>query len=407
MIDSLQEAQDWLTTNSQPRVDAKLFFKIANKNKWLPVKSKVITVAGTNGKGSTVACLEAILLGSGYRVASYTSPHLMSINERFKFNGVPMNHSQSLAAFNVILTEYQDSEINGFEFLTLVFLLLCQNESLDYIIIEVGIGGRHCITNLIEPDISVVTTINLDHTELLGATRDAVAYEKSGIFRSKKPAICGDANPPKSLLDYALKIRANLLIQGKNFSFSQGKETWKWKSEDVCLSELPLPNIPLQNASTALAALQFCQVPTSAIYQALANFSVPGRLQVVQQQPEVICDVAHNPESCEHLVQHLAKSEFAHNYGVLTMKANKDISAALQPLLALIDHWTIYALAGEEGFISKVSELFDEHHVKFTVCDSAMEAFKKGRAFATEDDRIIVFGSFQLVGAVLHHYAKS
>lgn len=406
MIKTLQEAEHWLEQNSKPKANPERFSRIANKNNLLENKSKVITVAGTNGKGSTVACLEAILLESGYRVATYTSPHLIRLNERCKINGLPWDPSTFLMAFNHILEAYGDEELNGFECLTLVFLLLRRNEKLDYCLVEVGLGGRHCVTNLIEPDIAVITTIDLDHTEILGPNRDVIAYEKSGIFRSNKPAICGDPNPPQSLLDYASQVGANLLIQSENFNYSSVNDHWQWRQGETYLTDLPLPKIPLQNASTALAVLQFCQVSEAAIYRGLKNVTVPGRLQLVEQRPHILCDVAHNPQSCQYLAKHLLTSNFVQTYAVFTMKANKDIAASLEPLLRLIDHWFIYALPGEADFIHQAKHLLEEQRIKVTVCNAALSAFKKARAIATEDDRIIVFGSFKLVGEVLQHYAK-
>lgn len=407
MINTLQEAQTWIEQHSKPRVDKNNFEKISLKNNLLELDSKVISVAGTNGKGSTAACIEAILLCSGYRVATYASPHLISINERCKFNGAPIEQSKFLQVFNEVLAEYEGRQINGFEFLTLVFLFLCKNQSLDYIIVEIGIGGRNCISNLIEPDISVITTIDLDHVEILGGTREAIGYEKSGIFRAGKLAICGDPNPPNTVIDYSSSIGSNLLIQNENFSFFSFENGWEWQSQHMSLTGLPRPNIPLQNASTALAALQFCQVPNAAYYKGLAELSVPGRMQVMQQQPQVICDVAHNPQAVAYLSQQLGMEAFAHTYAVLTMKSSKDFATALQPMLSLIDHWIIYSLPGEELFIENAAQFFTEQHINFTIAGSAVGSLKKARAIATEDDRIIVFGSFQLVGAVLEQYAKN
>jgi dihydrofolate synthase/folylpolyglutamate synthase len=401
----LLACQKWLEERNQSSETHDDFIKIANKYNLLSKKSKVITVGGTNGKGTTVACLEAILLAAGYRVATFTSPHLVSINERCRFNGRDSEPLLFIEAFNQVKTYVGPKTIHWFEFLLLSFLVLCQQVELDYILLEVGLGGRLCVTNCIEPDISVVTTVDLDHVARLGGTREAIGYQKAGIFRADKPAICGDPNPPQSLLDYALGIKANFLIQNKNFHYEIQDKHWSWQGTDKAFTQLPLPEIPLQNASTALAVLQFCSVSDAAIIQGLGQIQIKGRWQCFQTAPMIIGDVAHNPQACAYLADKLASvSAQGQTYAIVGMKVEKDIINCLRPLIPLVKKWFLMSLPGEENFIAIASGFLAEEQVAYEVGEHLVDALKKAQAISEEDDRITVFGSFQLVGKLIDIY---
>lgn len=403
----LLDCQQWLMTKSEPPKTHNSFFNKINKYKLLPRKSKVITVAGTNGKGSTVACLEAILLAEGYKVACFTSPHLITINERCRFNGFNCDVATFLAAFNTVQQWTGVEKVHWFTFLFLVFLLLCSHADYDYILIETGVGGRHCVSNCIDSDIAVVTTVDLDHVALLGNTREEIGYQKAGIFRASKPAICGDPNPPQSLIDYALEINSNLLIQNKDFFYSLQEDSWFWQQTSFDYQALPLPPVIVQNASTALAALQYCNVGEDAIVSGLQQVEIKGRWHILQTAPVVICDVAHNPQACRYLAGQLAKPFTGKTYAITTMKAGKDIESSLLPLLPWVEQWLLVSLPGEDIFIDKASEILIVQQATYQVCDTATLALKKAQAISSEDDRILIFGSFQLVGDIIHTYENS
>lgn len=407
MITSLDAIQEWLNHNACFRYPLDDLSKIINKNNLLKNKSKVIIVGGTNGKGTTIACIEAALLASGHTVATFTSPHLITLNERCRLNGKAWPEQAFIEAFNRVVDMAEGYQVSWFGYITLVFLQLCQTHTVDYWLVEVGIGGRGCPTNLIGPDIAAITTIDLDHREHLGDSREAIASEKAAIFRKDKPAICGDPNPPQSLLEYASKINANLLIQKKDFRYKVDGKSWCWQSDQRSFTHLPIPNIPLQNASTALAVLQFCQVSDAVISAVFEDLKLSGRMQVLSRSPMIICDVAHNPQACGYLAKQLRQSQFDHTSAIVSLRANKDIQACLQPMLDIIDHWYLWALPTEEGFLIQMKAILHEHHKDYTVCDSAIDAYNRARAKAGDNDRITIFGSFQLIGKILQYDAES
>lgn len=410
MLTTLQQADVWLNNNVLSCKDNESCNKLFCENNLLHTESKVITVAGTNGKGSTLVAIEAILLASNYTVASFVSPHLVTINERCRLNGCSWSESAYLAAFNRAIELTNNNILGWFHFHFLVFLLLLQQVEItvDYVLIEVGVGGRHCITNSLDPDIAVITTIDFDHTEILGNNREQIGYEKCGIFRPQIAAICGDPNPPQTILDYAEKLQSHLSVSGRDFFYQQYDSWWCWNDAEHSYSKLPLPEIPLQNAATAVAVVQHCQISKTAINNGMKNLSMSGRLQVLQQSPQILCDVAHNPQSCAFLAENLLlNNDYSRNYAICTLKGNKDIDACLFPLLEIIDHWFIYPLANEHEFIEKSRNLFEKHQISYEISQSSKECLKKVEAICQVDDRIVVFGSFQLVGDIVQAYDQN
>jgi dihydrofolate synthase/folylpolyglutamate synthase len=403
---TLDACQAWLLQHSTAQASLDRFKAIINNIKGLHKKPKVITVAGTNGKGSTILCLESILRAAGHRVATYTSPHLISLNERCRFDGKPVEARLFMQAFTAVQDLYNDKPTHWFEFLTVVHYWLCQQQALDYMLVEVGVGGKQCVTNCIEPDISVITTIALDHTHCLGNTREAIAMQKAGIFRAAKPAICGELDPPENLVRLAKEsLVCQFFQQGKDFTYALSAESWCWTGWGQTYQNLPLVNIALQNAATALAALQFCEVDAAAIKLGLQQLQVPGRQQCLQTKPQLMVDTAHNPAACAYFANLCQQETFTHTYAIVTMKAEKDVQLSLSAFTTLLTHLFVYAMPGEDDFVTQAMSYAAAAKMPLTVCSTAEQALKKASAIATDDDRILAFGSFQLVGALLRQFS--
>ncbi|TVQ73502.1 MAG: bifunctional tetrahydrofolate synthase/dihydrofolate synthase [Oceanospirillales bacterium] len=332
-----------------------------------------IIIGGTNGKGTSVRLLETILLEAGYSVGTYTSPHFVHYNERICLSGMPVDDSLICAAFTQIEAQREDIPLTYFEFGTLAALLIFAEQKPDFLLLEVGLGGRLDSVNLVDGDVSLVTTIALDHTEWLGPDRESIGFEKAGIFRSARPAVCGDASPPQSLIDHASNIGSPLFCQSQHFSFAKlDSDTWSWQGVDkdgqpVSISDLPMPRLPLQNASSVLQVLQLIPVTPSLqhIRQGLQKAQLMGRMQpgILSGFP-CILDVAHNPESAAYLANHLADLLVIHpqqkNHLVLGMLADKDMVQVCELLLPVVEHWHLVTLDTPRGASSsKLKAILD------------------------------------------------
>lgn len=367
-----------------------------------------VLIAGTNGKGSTVAFLEAIYHGSGYRTAAFTSPHFIDFNERLKINNQALPDSSWCEAFDAIDRARGTKVLSYFEFTTLAGLWIMRQlqSHLDILILEVGLGGRLDAMNVVNPDVSVITTIELDHMDYLGDTRSAIAAEKAGIMRSNKPVVCGDFDPPEIIFEIAKGLNAPLYCQNKTFSYHHQITGWQWRNDDVVIDHLPEPNLPIQNASTALQVVSLLQqrLPVAAdlIKFGLKMATVTGRMQVLLDLPEVIADVAHNPHAARYLAEHLPK--FRRNSGrlfaVVGMKIDKDIAQTLAVMKPLVDRWYVASLSGPRAATAAqlMIHLQDCEAVGF---DSVKQAYLQALTDASEDDTIVVFGSFCTVGPIL------
>jgi dihydrofolate synthase/folylpolyglutamate synthase len=366
----------------------------------------VITVTGTNGKGSCVAILEAILTAAGYRVGAYTSPHLLRFNERIRINTQEINDEVLCNAFAVIQQEVTRLKIplTYFEFITLAALKIFRDANLDVLILEVGLGGRLDAVNIISADIAVITTVDIDHTEWLGKDRASIAREKAGIFRSKHDAICGDFDPPQNLLEIAKELNVRLHCIHKDFSFSQLQNTWHWQSKKILWKNLPLPKFTCQNAATALMVIELLQakltISLAAIQNGLLKAFLPGRLQ---QCGNIIFDVAHNPHATHWLAKQLAVISKQRYIAVIGMLADKDIPGSLAPFCQQIDAWYVGTLPGPRGADSSVllralQAMGIKRCYNFA---SVAEAFLKAKQACENNDRIVVFGSFYTVATCM------
>lgn len=367
----------------------------------------VITVTGTNGKGSTVAFLEAIYLAAGFRVGAYTSPHLFCFNERIRLNGKEVSDQDLITAFASIENARRNVPLTYFEFTTLAALQIFQQNNLDIIILEVGLGGRLDAVNIIDADVAVISSIGIDHTDWLGKDRDSIAREKAGIFRANKMAVYGDNYPPNSIYQIANELETRLYIAERDFFYQKNENVWHWKNNHVELKRLPLPKLACQNAATALMTIDLLQsrlpVNIAAIHSGLQRANIPARFQKIGQ---CILDVAHNPDAAAFLAQQL-QQEPCHGktLAVVGMLADKDITGTLANLKDCVQEWYVGGLNGARGAPASILvESLRQIDVKRCYNHASVgEAFLAARAASSSEDRIVVFGSFYTVGVCLSY----
>lgn len=375
----------------------------------------VITVGGTNGKGSTCAMLESIALQAGYRVGLYIKPHLVHFEERCRVNGQPVEAATLLPHFDAVEAARQGTTLTYFEFTTLVIMRALSEAGLDLVILEVGMGGRLDAVNAVDADCAIVTSIALDHTEYLGPDREAIGHEKAGILRTGRPAICSDPQPPQSLLDHAMEIGADLRLSGRDFHFSGDRQQWTWKGRQRRYAGLAYPALrganQLLNAAGVLAAFEALQdrlpISAQAVRTGLALVELPGRFQIVAGQPTLVLDVGHNPQAIAVLAQNLDQMGFyPRTHAVFGAMRDKDLRGVLQPLLPLIDSWHVCSLpieraATAEELDTRLRELLSGRDVPVHSHADPQAALAAAVAAADPSDRIVVFGSFYTVGGVL------
>ncbi len=373
----------------------------------------VITVAGTNGKGSTCAMLESILLAASYRVGLYSSPHLLAYNERVHLNGRPVDDERLCQAFERVEAARGGVPLTYFEFGTLAAWVIFASQELDVLILEVGMGGRLDAVNVFDTSCAVITSIDIDHTEYLGNTRDAIGAEKAGIFRRGKPAIVADLSAPASVLEHARAIKADSRLAGRDFGWSGDGREWTFWNRERRYSGLAYPalrgSIQLQNASASIATLdamrQALPVGLDAVRAGLARATLPGRYQVLPGRPAVVLDVAHNPQAAGVLARNLSEMGFfPHTYAVFGMLRDKDIPGVCRALGGRIDTWFAVALGGPRGTSAEaIAEAIRVSGAGGEVikCDSPRLAYAAALERAEDDARIIVFGSFYTVADVV------
>jgi len=379
-----------------------------------PIASATIIVAGTNGKGSVVALLEAIYLAAGYSVGSYTSPHLVRYNERVHLNGEEVLDQDLCHAFEAVEAAREQTALTYFEFGTLAAAYILQSQKLDVAILEVGLGGRLDAVNLFDADIAIVTGIDVDHSDWLGKDRESIGYEKAGIFRTGKTAICGDAKPPSSVIDRATEVGAELSLQGRDFSFQCRQHDCQFDGAGLSWAGLPPPALTGQhqqlNLGTALMAVGSLQaslpVTRAQAAKAIAMTTVAGRFQRVHSQPEVVLDVAHNPQAISALARTCFETPVTGNtLAVVGMMQDKAIEDALAALAESIDHWYLASLPPPRGADAAVLKNTLEHiGIKKPVGEftDVSSAYHAALSDAQPQDRVLVFGSFVTVGAIMH-----
>lgn len=395
----------------------------------------VITVGGTNGKGSTSAMLEAIYRHAGFRTGLYTSPHLMRFNERVRLLGAEASDDALTAAFGAVETARTSGAasekgaakgaspgaaaaaaipLTYFEFSTLAALSLFAQARLDVLILEVGLGGRLDAVNIVDADVAVITTIGIDHIDYLGATREDIGREKAGIFRTGRRVVCGEPDPPRSLTDHAQSIGAPLWQIGRDYGYAAEGMQWRYRGPGGALYGLPVPALrgeyQLGNAATALAAIDALRdrlpVPAGAVRDGLVHVELPGRLQSLPGRPAVVLDVAHNPQAAHALADALGSMGFhPRTFAVFGMLADKDIEGVVATLKPRVDAWYVAALPGPRGASEAriVGALRAAGIQAGTIrsFDDIAHALDAARSDANETDRIVAFGSFLTVAAAL------
>ncbi len=381
----------------------------------LKLTCPVITVAGTNGKGSTCAMLEAILLQSGYRTGVYTSPHLVHFEERCRIGGEIAGAADFVAHFAAVESARGDISLSYFEFSTLAILALMAQAKLDVAILEVGLGGRLDAVNIIDTDCAIITSVDLDHMEFLGTTREAIGFEKAGIMRAGKPVVVSDPMPPQSVLDHAKSIGADLWRFGEDFNFSGDKQQWGWAGRGRRYAGLGYPGLrganQLMNASGVLAALTALReqlpITAQAVRTGLSMVELPGRFQIVPGQPTLVLDVAHNPHAVAALAANLdAMGFYPTTHAVFGAMADKDLLPMLARIGPLIDRWYFTDMPTPRA--ATAAHLQTQWLAQNTRKDASssvhtdpMQALHAAIAVADPADRIVVFGSFYTVGGVL------
>ncbi len=372
----------------------------------------VITVAGTNGKGSSVAMLDAILRAAGYRVATYTSPHLLRYNERIRINGTMVDDQALCETFERVDQARGAISLTYFEFGTLAAFDLFSRAQLDCAILEVGMGGRLDAVNLLDADVALVATIDVDHAEWLGPDRETIAREKAGIFRAGHPAVCSDPQPPATLIDEAARIGARLYRLGRDYDYRCRDHGWEWWSGGARRDALPLPALrgasQLENAAGVLMVLEAIggrlPVNQQQVRQGLLEVRLPGRFQVVPGPVTEIWDVAHNPESAQELAQTLRQMPCrGRTRAVVGMLADKDIEAVIKHLLPVVDSWYPATLSGLRGAsASRILQALSELGVGAVQgYESVTAAHTAALRAAKPDDRVVTFGSFFTVAEVM------
>lgn len=373
----------------------------------------IITVGGTNGKGSTCAILESIYMEAGYKVGCYTSPHFLDFNERIKIQGDPVLDQIICEAFIKIESARKDISLTYFEFGTIAAMIIFANTDLDIAILEVGLGGRLDAVNVFDSDCAIVTTIDLDHMDYLGHTREAIGFEKAGIYRTHKNAICGDFAPPQSLIKHCESIHAELKIIGKDFSYEVHHDSFDFLIDSSFVMNVPLPKLQgdfqLANASNALMAVKIMedQLPLTeaAIQQGIAKALLPGRFQEVKINPSLILDVAHNPQAAQSLSRNLkAHAISGKTIAIFSILRDKDIFGVIEALNLDIDSWYIAEIQNERAAdIKTISNAIQKINPSAHIATfkNIQEAYQFASKEVTRNDRIIVFGSFFTVADIM------
>lgn len=376
-------------------------------------KPPTVTVAGTNGKGSSVACLEAIYTAQGYRVGAYTSPHILKYNERIKIDGKPVSDNTICEAFARIESVRGNTSLSYFEFGTLAALDIFFRAGVEVQLLEVGLGGRLDAVNIVDPDVALISSISIDHIEWLGGTREAIGREKAGIFRADTPAVIGDPAPPESLIQSAIEQHALLYCLGKDFGYKKQTIGWDWFSADRQILQLPEPGLKgehqYRNASTVILAVtkmaEVLPVTEASIKQGLENVRLAGRFQLIDGEIPVLLDVGHNPQAVRTLADYVTTVFPGRRiHAVFSMMKDKDIAGVLDIMNLVVYDWFFAPLANPRAVTEAVMrEIFLQSSVSRVSFGFSgfTEAFAAAKNQSREGDLLLVFGSFFLVSDCL------
>jgi len=386
--------------------------EVALKLNLLSDLNHVILVGGTNGKGSTSAYLERLILASGATTGVFSSPHLIKYNERLRINGEDLGDDAHIEAFQAIEQARGHIALTYFEVNTLAALFLMKKANVDYFILEVGLGGRLDSTNIVDADMAIITSIDLDHQSWLGDTREQVAFEKAGIFRTGQRVICGEPNPPQPLLDKAIELNCDVVFKGKQFGFEDEGEHWCFTNEEQSIHNLPMTKLPMTNAATALAALDKLGIKLSiqAIVSVINETTLKGRLQKISDSPVIYLDVAHNPEAGRYLAAWIARQKTSKVHCVCAMLGDKDSASTLEVIKPYVHQWYLGGLdcaRGASGSQLALSLADPDAKVFDSVVDALLMAERcVSSSDTSQDELIVVFGSFFTVAQVLEFKQK-
>jgi len=379
----------------------------------LDISFPILTVGGTNGKGSTCSILESIYREAGYKVACYTSPHFLNFNERIKIQTLAVSDEVICEAFSRIESAREDVTLTYFEYGTIAAMIIFSEAHVDVAILEVGLGGRLDAVNVFDADCAIVTTVDLDHMDYLGHTREAIGFEKAGIYRPEKTAICGDFDPPQSLIKYAESIHADLKIIGKDFGYEAHHDSFDFLIDSTFVMNLPLPKLQgdfqLANATNALMAVKAMEdkLPLTeiSIQKGITLTLLPGRFQEVKKMPSLIFDVAHNPQAARSLSHNLKTHVVpGKTIAVFSILKDKDIFGVINELNLDIDDWFIAEIQNEraasiENISNTIQKINLSAHIE--AFKNIQEAYQFASKEVTRNDRIIVFGSFFTVADIM------
>lgn len=377
--------------------------------------AKVVTVTGTNGKGSTCAFLAELIAAQGLKVGVYSSPHLLRYNERVRIGDQQASDAELCEAFETVERARGEVSLTYFEMGTLAAFWLFQRAGLDAVVLEVGLGGRLDAVNLLDADVAVITNVGLDHADWLGDTRESVAFEKAGILRTGKPAVCGDLQPPQPLLERAAELSAPLLLRGRDYDLAIGGEAWSWRGVGadgalIELHDLPLCTLPMENAALALQAFVMTGIAWSAdrVRQAIGATRLLGRLDrrlVCWNGREVplMLDVGHNPHAAGYLAAQLAERPLSgRRLAVFGLLADKDLDGVIEPLLPAIAHWAVATLpTSRSRSAAQLRQALLERGASVSEHASIAAALEAQCAQAGQGDEILLFGSFYCVSEAL------
>ena len=411
-LQTLPEWLSWLESLHPKAIDLGLdrVRTVGERLQIISPKVPVITVGGTNGKGSCVAFLSTIYQLAGYRTGVYTSPHLLQYNERVVINGEMASDDALIAAFCAVDNARGDISLTYFEFGTLAAFWLFSQQKLDLWVVEVGLGGRLDAVNIIDNDLAIIASIDLDHQDYLGDTIEAIGSEKAGIFRENRPAIIGGDKIPNSLIDHAKKINANLYTINKNFCYyiNEGRTHWSFVSGNKTYQQLPPVQLKLSNAAVSIMAVELLQerlpVTFEVICKGLAQARVMGRFWRLLSNPQCIVDVAHNPAAANELARQLSLQPLTgKTVAVVGILHDKDIVGVLKALIPVIDNWVLATLTGPRGTSAAQLGAYLEQlgQDNYQLADSVAKAYQEAVNQIGVTDRIVVFGSFYTVAEVL------
>lgn len=418
-FDSLQGWLQWQQSCHPSEIDLGLqrIGQVASTMSLTLDQCQVVTVAGTNGKGSCVAALNALLLSAGKQVGCFTSPHFVHYNERIQINSQPVSDQQLLEAFDRIDQARGDTSLSYFEFGTLAALDIFQRSELDVVLLEVGLGGRLDAVNIIDADVAVVTSVDIDHQEWLGSDREQIGIEKAGIFRAGRPAISAGLNPPQSIKQRADQLGAKLLQAGEHFSseISGRSGRWCWRGQSatgqaVVIEDLPPLLLPPESVAAAIQAAQLLVLSAANIhYDCLAVATLPGRFQCITiAGKQLVLDVAHNPAAANYLAQRLLQQPCnGRSIALFAAMADKDVEGIIMPLISCFDSWYVVQL-------DAVARAMPARQIADTISKLGADSVRVGGNVAdvlpdlltemTAEDRLVVFGSFYTVAEVLGIY---